>query len=248
MVLLLQLCRHFDREPMIIGGLVALACRMTAIGGANAVLQSSEVGRQAREALDCELALYDPVQAYVAMLKSERAFGLDSCRALPWAESWLGRAFDYAGQSHYLDTIHEYLRAASQPYYEVKRIEPAPGKRSLLTPPYVVVVELMRPALDQARIAMERTRAIVRCLRVLNALQLKADPNAKEPPKLSDLGLPPEVTTDPFDGQPLRVKKLPQGWLIYSVGPNRIDDGGVLDQNADFGLGPPGYERKVNKK
>ena len=87
----------------------------------------------------------------------------------------------------------------------------------------------------------------IRCLRVLNALQLKADLPAKEPPKLSDLGLAPEVTTDPFDGQPLRIKKLPQGWLIYSVGPNRIDDGGVLDGRTDVGLGPPGYERKAGK-
>jgi hypothetical protein len=155
---------------------------------------------------------------------------------------------DYAGQSHYLDTIQEYLEAASQPYYEVKPVEPAARKGSLFTPPYLVLVELMRPALDQARIAMERTRAIVRCLRVLNALQLKADPNAKEPPRLSGLGLPLDVITDPFDGQPLRVKKLPQGWLIYSVGPNRIDDGGVLDNKTDVGLGPPGYERKADKQ
>ncbi len=35
------------------------------------------------------------------------------------------------------------------------------------------------------------------------------------------------VPKDPFDGQPLRYRKLPTvGYTVWSVGPNRIDDGG----------------------
>jgi hypothetical protein len=38
----------------------------------------------------------------------------------------------------------------------------------------------------------------------------------------------------------LRVKKTPQGWLIYSVGPNLRDDGGKVEYPADgdVGIGP----------
>ena len=246
-VLLLKLCRHFDGEPMIIGGLVAIACRGVAVEGANVVLQSGPVGKEAREALERELDRYDAVQLHIRMLKTERALGLDMFRAMPWATSWLGRAFNDAGQLSYLDAIREYEQATSRPYYDVKPFEPVARNRTLFTPPHVALIELLRPALDAARTAMETSRATVRCLRVLNAIQQKADPDGKEPPKLSDLGLPPEVTTDPFDGQPLRVKRLPQGWLIYSVGPNRIDDGGVLDNKTDVGLAPPGYDRKGGK-
>jgi hypothetical protein len=34
------------------------------------------------------------------------------------------------------------------------------------------------------------------------------------------------VPTDPFDGQPLRYKKLANGYVVYSVGENGKDDGG----------------------
>jgi len=46
---------------------------------------------------------------------------------------------------------------------------------------------------------------------------------------LADLSneLPGGTPQDPFDGQPLRYKKLPaRGYAIYSVGPDRTDDGG----------------------
>jgi hypothetical protein len=36
----------------------------------------------------------------------------------------------------------------------------------------------------------------------------------------------PQPLLDPYDGQPLRYKKLDRGYVVYSVGPNRTDDGG----------------------
>ena len=81
---------------------------------------------------------------------------------------------------------------------------------------------------------------------MLNALQTHVPAGSKEVPKLSELGLPAETTTDPFNGEPLHVKKLPQGWLVYSVGRNFKDDGGKLDDsvNGDVGVGPPTAEKK----
>lgn len=36
-----------------------------------------------------------------------------------------------------------------------------------------------------------------------------------------------KVPTDPYDGQPLRYRRLPDGAIVYSVGPNRKDEGGT---------------------
>ncbi len=55
---------------------------------------------------------------------------------------------------------------------------------------------------------------------------------------LDDLQLPQSETTDPFTGQPLLLEKQDDGWVIYSVGQNRKDDGGTCDDRADFGLAP----------
>ena len=86
-----------------------------------------------------------------------------------------------------------------------------------------------------------RLQALIRCLRVLNALQAHAPWGGNEIPKLTELGLPVETTTDPFSGEPLHAKKLPQGWLVYSVGPNLQDDGGNLENpvTGDVGIHPP---------
>ena len=58
-------------------------------------------------------------------------------------------------------------------------------------------------------------------------------------PALADLGLPADVTTDPFNDEPLHIRKLPTGWLIYSVGADLKDDGGDLTDYHDVGVGPP---------
>jgi hypothetical protein len=53
------------------------------------------------------------------------------------------------------------------------------------------------------------------------------------PDTLADVSaeLPNGVPKDPFDGQPLRYRKLPTGgFTVWSVGPNRIDDGGSVER------------------
>lgn len=40
----------------------------------------------------------------------------------------------------------------------------------------------------------------------------------------------PEVPIDPYDGRPLRYLRLPEGVVIYSVGPDLTDNGGNLDR------------------
>src|SRR5262249_37077767 len=41
------------------------------------------------------------------------------------------------------------------------------------------------------------------------------------------------VPLDPFDRKPLRLRRLDDGILIYSVGPDGVDDGGKVDPKLD---------------
>lgn len=36
----------------------------------------------------------------------------------------------------------------------------------------------------------------------------------------------PAIPDDPFDEQPLRYRRLPRGFTVYSVGPDFTDNGG----------------------
>jgi hypothetical protein len=42
----------------------------------------------------------------------------------------------------------------------------------------------------------------------------------------------PTVPLDPFDGQPLRYRRLADGVVIYSIGPDSADDGGKLAEGS----------------
>ena len=79
------------------------------------------------------------------------------------------------------------------------------------------------------------------------AVQARVPAGGDRPPRLDDLGLPAEATTDPFNGEPLRVKRTPQGWMVYSVGGNGVDDGGKLDGRSDVGVGPPSPDEAPKK-
>jgi hypothetical protein len=56
--------------------------------------------------------------------------------------------------------------------------------------------------------------------------------NQRWPDRLDGLvpGYLSRIPTDPFDGQPLRYKRLDDGVVIYSVGADRKDDGGRLER------------------
>lgn len=42
------------------------------------------------------------------------------------------------------------------------------------------------------------------------------------------------VPRDPFDGQPLRYKKLVKGYVVYSIGEDGVDDGGYEKKDITF--------------
>lgn len=242
-LVIFRLGRHFDRNPLIIGGLVALAVRGSAIVSVNAALQTGPVSKQIREALDAELALQERTEAYTWGLRSERAFTLDSFRSIvPLRNFWLiNRGIWNTQESACLDIYPTLIALAGSPgpYREVEQT--IDSKESVLA-------ALLFPAIKAAYVAVTRTQAQIRCLRVLNALQTHALAESNEVPKLTELGLPAETTTDPFTGEPLHVKRLPQGWLVYSVGNNFQDDGGKLDDNSDIGVGPPPTAAEPNGK
>jgi hypothetical protein len=85
-----------------------------------------------------------------------------------------------------------------------------------------------------------RSLAMARCLRVLLALAEYRQKFGKEAETIEQLSLPREVTIDPASGKPLKMKKQGTGWLVYSIGPNGVDDGGRMDLiKGDYGISPP---------
>jgi len=232
-----RLSRHFGREPMMFGYLVAVACRSVGIVAANTVLRFGPLSKSSHDILDAELAIHDSTAAFVHALKTERVFGMErfsSTELISDARVWPVRAIFLDDECDYLDLISEQLEFSSQPFSDLVAADIQSKHQGRIG----TLSRLFLPALLQYRKAYDRVRARIRCLQVLNALHRRADQGDQSEPKLAELGLAPDTMTDPFTGQPLQLKKTTDGWLVYSAGENLQDDGGDLSLFRDFGVGP----------
>ena len=59
--------------------------------------------------------------------------------------------------------------------------------------------------------------------------------NGREAESLAELSLPAEATIDPFSGAPLLLNRRDNKWIVYSVGDDGKDDGGLAPK--DYGVG-----------
>ena len=98
--------------------------------------------------------------------------------------------------------------------------------------------ELWMPGLLAAYSAHNRNLAIIRSTRIASALARYRHEHGREASGLEELSLPKEATIDPFTGEPLKLKHTSDGWLIYTVMQNGIDDGGEFNgaQKKDYGF------------
>jgi hypothetical protein len=84
-----------------------------------------------------------------------------------------------------------------------------------------------------------RVQAYLRCAAVLAATERYRQDKGAWPASL-DVLVPQylaRVPTDPFDGQSLRLKRLPDGVVVYSVGPDLTDNGGTLNRQNPIAPG-----------
>jgi len=236
-LVLLRLGRHAGRDCGLVGVLIQATIRGLAIDGANAALQTGPVSNEIRGALDAELARPELWESYRQAVLSERVFGMARLAQMPCRNLWLlARGSWNRQESQYLDMMQASLKLLDGPINYRQALQTTDNAVAGWQSP---LCTLLAPAIKGVITARVQSQAMVRSLRVLNALQTHVPQGSDKIPKLSELGLPAETTIDPFNGEPLHVKRLPNGWLVYSVGRDLKDDGGDLEHYRDVGVGPP---------
>jgi hypothetical protein len=102
-----------------------------------------------------------------------------------------------------------------------------------------VYVGLMMPLVEKFAEGCWRNQALLRCAIVVLAVERYRIAHGRWPDSLSVLV--PEylekIHLDPYDAKPLRYRRLVDGVIIYSVGPDEKDDGGKLDRQNPSKLG-----------
>jgi len=91
--------------------------------------------------------------------------------------------------------------------------------------------EIYLPLIEMAIKESLQQRALLRSASTALALERYRIAKGQWPdalPKLVEAGSLRGLPTDPYDAQPLRYRKLPDGVVIYSIGPDEVDNGGNL--------------------
>lgn len=229
----LTLIRGFETEPTLVCQLRAQAYFIRTASAIADLLRSHTFEPATYERLQSELASLDSLDALVNALAMERAFGMEQYEELIQVSSpalrGVGRLIWGEDAIRYLQLADEQMKLATRPYFEVQaEYTVSPNGAG------TAMSDLVRPAMVSAREAFERRRAVLRCLRVLACINERRLPDATEV-SLESLGLPPEAITDPFTGEMLKLKRGEVGWIVYSVGKDRTDDGGDIE-GADVGM------------
>jgi hypothetical protein len=121
-------------------------------------------------------------------------------------------------------------QTASLPWHERAAVVAALKDEEDAAP---LLVQYPLTTVEQVRL-FQSAQAGARCALTATAAERHRLAHGAWPRSLDALvpGLLPAVPADPFDGRPLRFRRLPDGVVIYAVGPDGQDDGGALDRTT----------------
>jgi hypothetical protein len=262
---LLVTARSIGTEPFLIAMLIRVAGNQITVQTLERVLAQGEPPADELLALQELLAREMEAPLLAQAIRGERGSfdrfiaGMDSGNIRPsrlvtninggaanTVEGWLLDAFPAIvtrGRADYLRIMNKAVAASGLP--PEKQAEAfAEIDRDVVTS-RATVVKLLMPAVSKVSGANRRNQANLRCAVCGIAAERYRLKHDQWPGTLEDLvkdKLLAAVPTDPFDGRPLRLKLMPDGILIYSVGPDGVDNGGIMNranpqqQGTDMGF------------
>jgi hypothetical protein len=245
----LHIARLHDAEPLLVNFLVGIAVRAIAAQGLYDAMSAGQMSPQLHAAIDEELAKHDDPQRLVQAFRTDRAYSADLTTSIGLDSSFdkmnpvCMKLVGWQIERFYVDALDSYDRLfdlATKSWPEICRQLGPPGSNPTPTGEGALA-DLLLPGLKAAYESNARSIAVLRSLRIFNALRQYAEQNGHEARGLEDLPLPKEATIDPFSGEPLKLKHTDDGWIVYSVMDNGVDDGGDFIGLKDYGVAPPRY-------
>lgn len=249
----LNLGRSLREEPTAISQLTRVRLRKTAVRGLERLLghvelrdaQLDEAGRELRAELADdigllaargELALIERVSGAIrngtlAASTLRRPFSTPvspTDQAADWVRDRVG--LDVVGEhAAVLDIGAGAVAAARMPWpTRWAAVQALPGRGDLATPGLLDMLASNLAGLF-GNFALDEAR--VRCALAAVAVERYRVVHGDWPASLAVVGPLPE---DPFTGKPLLYKRVADGVVVYSVGPDGTDDGGDLAEASGF--------------
>jgi hypothetical protein len=225
-----------EEERCLISFISSLATREAAVRQLNVIIRETPMSPRTRSEVLQAIDKVDIVASYQQAMRGERIISYEQTKKFQSSRQPFGAYFSFDSVD-ILDFGTELIKIADKPYCETKPVidkwpDHVLGLREIL-------FSLLKPSQSIIVKSKDRTLAMFRCIRILDAIQ-ERHIGPKDAVDLTRLGLPPQEIVDPFDGKTMKIKSTPAGWIIYSVGPDLVDNGGdVIGIKAkDFGLAP----------
>jgi hypothetical protein len=243
--------RSLHDTPMAISQLVQIACVSVGVSALERVLAQGEPSPEVLAQLQHTLEEEDRTPYLLVMSRGERA---GSDQLMTWLEqgnassSTMGALAGSPGSDPGLALLlrlpgelkreHAALLHCLNQMVEAAKLPEAEQTQRLREIEQTVrnqlpLVRLLVPALLKIAEASQRMHAQLRCAIVLLAAERYRQQKNRWPASVQDLvdeGYLTAVPVDPYDGAVIRLKRVPDGLVVYSVGPDRTDDGGHLDR------------------
>jgi hypothetical protein len=129
----------------------------------------------------------------------------------------------------YMETMDEAIKIAGRPLPESLALTNFMEISSASLKKGAVLTGMLVSGLAKSTQKDAELRASVDLLRIAIAVERYRDAKGGVPDHLQDM-IPDflaAIPIDPFDGQPMRYRKLEKGYLVYSVGNDGKDNAGV---------------------
>jgi len=244
-----KMSRHFTQRPLLISALVGIG--IDALG--NATLEDALPAVKTKDDLaELHLDQLAPLgKMFQQSMRGEERLGLSIYANMPVIE-WrnphenqltsvamsggvagaFARVF-FLDMDDYINLMTDLQKAATEPYHLAKQNYPQIMGENRA---FGLLTRIIAPAVSRSLAATASMEASDACAEIAVAMtQFRLD-HGKLPAQITDL-VPKyleEIPADLFDGKPLRLTIKNNKWIIYSVGPDGIDNGGV---EMDHGKG-----------
>jgi hypothetical protein len=255
----LNAARSLGDEPTAVSQLIRVACAISACKMTERVMAQAELDSDDLRELQVLFEEENNHPYWFIACRGERAIGSAALEAIESGAVPVSDLSDTGPDWHDLVigvVIQDSVRAIHPQYFTYTArlqgvAELPPGKRTGVEQQiyhetnrkWFNGASQLLPAYPKLADAFSRCRAVLRCQASAIAVERYRQLHGDWPPSLD--ALTPDflevVPSDPFGDDSLLYHRVPDGVVVYSVGPDGVDDGGNVEKNvmepgADLGV------------